>query len=259
MHISAHQNGKLFVDLYCIQDHCRILDVSSYNMNGTLREFRREGMDYVGVDMAAGPGVDMVMPSPDEIPFGDNEFDAVVTTSTCEHAAHFWLLLLEMIRVVKPGGYIYINAPSNGAFHQYPFDYWRFYPDAGLAFVDWARKNGHVVGLVESGICRQGAEQWSDFVAVLQKADRVAHGADFISTSGEGFLNVRLYNREGILNLSNDTEDQLKLKSLQCEFDETRRRLAKAEKKLNRRLEIRLARWWRSLLGKRVAGALTSV
>ena len=32
----------------------------------------------------------------------------------------------------------YLNAPSNGEFHRYPVDCWRFYPDAGGALGDLA-------------------------------------------------------------------------------------------------------------------------
>jgi SAM-dependent methyltransferase len=253
MHKSAHENGKLFFDLYLRQDRCQVLDIGSYNVNGSLRDFRREGMEYTGVDLEAGPGVDVVMSSADQIPFENDLFDAIVTTSTCEHAAHFWVLLLEMMRVAKPGGYLYINAPSNGAFHQYPFDYWRFYPDAGLAFVDWARKNGCTASLVESGICAQGAEQWSDFVAVLQKAQHPTHRSDFITMSGAGFYNVRLYNCDDVINFSSQTEDQLRLKSLQIEHDETLRRLAVAEAELSSLKQRHLARWLPGILQKKAA------
>jgi hypothetical protein len=45
-----------------------------------------------------------------------------------------------MARVVKSGGFIYLNAPSNGYVHNHPLDIWRFYPDAGIALEKWAKK-----------------------------------------------------------------------------------------------------------------------
>jgi len=55
-----------------------------------------------------------------------------------------------MCRVLKEGGYLYLNAPSKGGYHQYPIDAWRFFPDAGIALCDWAKLNKHAVELLES-------------------------------------------------------------------------------------------------------------
>ena len=46
----------------------------------------------------------------------------------------------EMCRIVKPTGYIYVNAPSAGPYHMYPGDNWRFYSDAGHALAYWSGK-----------------------------------------------------------------------------------------------------------------------
>ena len=60
--------------------------------------------------------------------------------------------------------------PSNGDFHRYPLDCWRFYPDAGVALVRWAGRRGIQIELIESFIGLPQAERWADFVAVFRKA-----------------------------------------------------------------------------------------
>ena len=45
-----------------------------------------------------------------------------------------------MTRIIKPSGYIYINAPTTGHYHCYPGDNWRFYSDAGQALAYWSGK-----------------------------------------------------------------------------------------------------------------------
>lgn len=229
MHNSARVSGAAFLKAYCCEGNVRILDVGSCDVNGSLRQFQHPGMEYIGVDIEPGPGVDIVAPSADKLPFGDGEFDAILSTSTCEHAASFWTLLLEMVRVTKPNGYIYINAPSNGAFHQFPFDYWRFYPDAGLAFVEWGRKSGCDISLVESGIGAQGQEQWSDFVAVLQKSGTPRNHGTFICTPQSSFRNIRRYDTEGVLDHSHETEDQIKIRELNNELSLAREQQARDE------------------------------
>lgn len=50
------------------------------------------------------------------------------------------MTFLEYARVIKPGGMIYINAPSNGDYHRYPDDNWRFYPDCGRVLKNGLRR-----------------------------------------------------------------------------------------------------------------------
>ena len=54
----------------------------------------------------------------------------------------FWVSYLEILRILKPVGLFYLNAPSDGAVHKYPVDCWRFYPDSGQALVTWSKRNG---------------------------------------------------------------------------------------------------------------------
>ena len=100
-------------------------------------------MDWL--DLEAGPGVDFVLDDPHTLPFGDAEFDAVVSSSVFEHTDFFWELFKEMCRCVKPGGHIYINAPSTGPYHPFPHDSWRFYSDAGYSLEKWSAHCGYPV------------------------------------------------------------------------------------------------------------------
>ena len=76
-----------------------------------------------------------------------------------------------MVRVLKPNGYCYINAPShdNYNYHYHPYDCWRFYPDAGIALKKWAEKNSIELTLIESFINPPKQSGWSDFVMVFKK------------------------------------------------------------------------------------------
>ena len=121
------------------------------------------------MDLVSGRGVDIVLEDPYVLPFEDNSFDAVVTTSCFEHDTFFWLTFSEMCRVAKQGGFVYVNAPSSGCYHRHPLDCWRFYPDAGFALVEWAARAGHSVSLCESFITRDNADVWNDFVGIFQK------------------------------------------------------------------------------------------
>lgn len=173
MHDTAYELGGLFYETYVQPGSC-ILDIGSMNVNGTLRDFRPAGSCYVGVDLAAGAGVDVVIGPDSRLPFKAEAFDAVTSSSQLEHDRMFWVTFLELCRVLKSGGYLYINAPSKGGYHRYPIDAWRFFPDAGIALRDWARVNHYPIELLELFITENRGDIWNDCVMVFAKNGRPA-------------------------------------------------------------------------------------
>jgi O-antigen biosynthesis protein len=213
MHDTAFEIGQNFFETYLAGRCPRILDVGSQDVNGTLRDCAPPGSQYIGVDIAAGAGVDVVLDNPYSFPFQDNHFDATIASSCFEHDQMFWLTFLEMVRVTKPAGYIYLNAPSNGFYHSHPLDNWRFYPDAGLALVAWAAHEGKNVTLIESFIARRKAEIWNDCVMVFGKGAVEPRTlpkqrlADVVPSP----FNIRSYNTPEVANLNVNSEDMLLL------------------------------------------------
>ncbi len=147
----------------------RILEIGSLNVNGGLRDHAPRNATYIGLDVAAGAGVDHVVSWRDDWPVDDDSIDLVVASSAFEHDPAFWLTFLAMCRKARPGGYIYISSPANGKIHRHPHDCWRFYPDAGLALQDWARQQGIDVMLVESFTAEREHDVWNDFCAVFRR------------------------------------------------------------------------------------------
>ena len=239
MHDTAFEIGRKFFTLYVSGLQPSILDVGSQDVNGSLRKCAPAGSRYVGVDLAAGPGVDIVLDDPNALPFKTGRFDAVITTSCFEHAQMFWLIFLEMARVTRRGGYIYINAPSNGVYHSYPYDNWRFYPDAGLALVAWAAHQQIKLTLVESFIAPRKADIWNDCVIVLRKGPAQADSlprkrlADLV----RGAVNIRRHDTPGTLKTTAPTQDMRllqqandRLASLQSEITRLKRALSRSGK-----------------------------
>lgn len=169
MHDTARAHGRQFFALYWQPHFSAVVELGSQNVNGSLRDHAPAGASYLGLDAASGPGVDRVVVPGEPLPLDDGCADVVVTSSALEHDPCFWDTFLEMLRLLRPGGLLYINAPSNHAFHRYPADCWRFYPDAGTALAAWARRRGMPVELVESFVAKPAAQGWSDFVAIFRK------------------------------------------------------------------------------------------
>jgi len=98
------------------------LEIGSLDVNGAIK---RTG-SYTGVDMRAGPNVDLVMNS-HNLDFQDAEFDCVVCAETLEHDDAPWETAKEIHRVLKDKGVFIVTVPGIGfKRHDFPSDYWRF-------------------------------------------------------------------------------------------------------------------------------------
>ncbi len=174
MHRTAMQNGERFFATY-LQDLGKITVVEIGSCESTLRGACPANADYVGIDIVPGQSVDIVLEDPYKLPLADDSVEVVVSTSCFEHSEMFWVVYLEIMRVLKPDGLFYLNAPSNGIYHRYPVDCWRFYPDCGAALVRWGRRCGLQNALLESYTSHQHLrESWNDFVGVFIKDERCA-------------------------------------------------------------------------------------
>lgn len=195
MHHSAYINAQKFAQKYIPNlEGKKILDVGSYDVNGTLKPIFDKGI-YVGLDMESGPNVDVVSDA-HNIPFENEHFDVVISSSCFEHDDMFWVTFLEMCRVVKPGGYLYVQAPSNGPYHGWPGDNWRFYIDSWKALEKWGKREGYDIRLVEHYIDEttphaphEGFRIWNDSVAIYQKKPLKTFNATLKSIE-KGHLNT---------------------------------------------------------------------
>jgi len=218
MHDTAMELGQRFFQTYAkAGGGLKIMDLGAQDVNGSLRTVAPAGAEYIGVDFADAKGVDVVLTDPYSLPFPDDTFDICVSANCFEHSEFFWLTFLEVMRVVKPGGLFYLDVPFNGAFHRYPVDCWRFYPDAGMALRNWARRNGMTTELLESFIGNQKSQMMNDFVAVYVKSQQFAdrHPAK-IQDSFTDFTNGYVFGAQKFSNFVPEPEDRKAHKELKA-------------------------------------------
>jgi SAM-dependent methyltransferase len=90
----------------------RVLEIGSLDINGSIRSLFR-GCDYIGIDVAAGRGVDVVCQGQDyDAP--DASFDTVVSCEAMEHNPYWKATLANMFRLCKPGGLVVMTCASTG-------------------------------------------------------------------------------------------------------------------------------------------------
>ena len=143
MHQSSMQAMARFVEQHLASRRGRplsVLDVGSMDVNGSYRTLLDDpAWTYTGLDMAAGPGVDVVLAGPyDWSVVASSSFDVVISGQAFEHIEFPWVTILEVARVLRPGGLVCIIVPSGGYEHRYPLDAWRYYPDGVRALARWA-------------------------------------------------------------------------------------------------------------------------
>lgn len=90
-----------------------VLEIGSYDVNGTVREIFGAAGEYVGVDLTPGPGVDRVG-------FGhnvsdpDGSFDVAISGECFEHDPEWHRTFTNMVRLTRPGGLVSFTCASRG-------------------------------------------------------------------------------------------------------------------------------------------------
>ena len=203
MHKTAEENAKRFFETYVSQNNENVsfLEIGSYLSSFNIRSLAPTESNYVGVDLGTGPGVDIVLTDPYKLPFEDNTFDYVISSSCFEHSEFFWILFLEIMRVLKPTGLFYLNAPSNGDFHRFTVDCWRFYPDSGNALSNWAKRNNYNSGVIEQYTSNNETDIWSDYVSIFIKdINTIEKYPNRITTNFNNYTNGSVFPHNSLLN-----------------------------------------------------------
>lgn len=206
MHDTAYKYCELFYNTYLknTTSPLVVVELGSQNVNGSIRPIFSGNplISYTGVDYAKGNGVDIVMSDPYKILLPDNSADVIVTSSCFEHIEMFWVMYLELMRVLKPTGLLYVLAPSNsGQFHRYPVDCWRFNPDASIALAKWGKYNGYNCTVVESFIGTKMNSIWFDFTSIFIKDEEfISLYPGRILHITNDYMNGRIHGSERIMN-----------------------------------------------------------
>ena len=95
-------------------EYRRVVEFGSLDINGSVRKFFRD-CDYTGIDLAPGPGVDVVSAAKDWSPEpGSRPVDVVVSTEMLEHDCEWRESLANMARVLRPAGLKILTCAKTG-------------------------------------------------------------------------------------------------------------------------------------------------
>ena len=130
MHKESFELMRYFVEKYLEKNNrLDILDVGSYDVNGSYKTlFQSIKWKYCGLDIVAGPNVDIISKSPYDFNIS-GKFDIVVSGNCLEHVEAPWKWIKEIEKVIKKEGLVCIITPFSIGEHRFPVDCWRILPD----------------------------------------------------------------------------------------------------------------------------------
>lgn len=111
----------------------RILEVGSRNVTGGASRKPFSAASYVGFDFYDGENVDVVGDAHKLSSYfgADEQFDLIYSSAVLEHLHMPWLVAQEIQKLLKVGGYVFVETHFSFASHERPWHFFQF-SDMGL-------------------------------------------------------------------------------------------------------------------------------
>lgn len=123
-------NGCAFINLGSARGE--VLGLLQKNVREEFYRFlENKSVHYTKIDLEYYPEEKNIVANAEDLRklINDESQDIVMAVELLEHTQNPKLVLNEMIRICRDGGYIFISTPSfNFPKHEYPIDLWRFGP-----------------------------------------------------------------------------------------------------------------------------------
>ena len=101
----------------------RVLDVGAGKKQ--YQVYLHPDVEYITIDILSAPRPKIVCDAR-ALAFTANSFDSAMCMEVLEHVPEPLAALLDINRVLKPGGQLYLTTPMTWGLHYVPFDFYRF-------------------------------------------------------------------------------------------------------------------------------------
>lgn len=103
-----------------------VLEVGSRVVTGANFRTLFEKAEYRGFDYYEGSNVDIVGDAHKLSSYFNTKFDLIFSSAVFEHLAMPWIVAKEMIDLLKPGGYIFVETHYSYGSHERPWHFFQF-------------------------------------------------------------------------------------------------------------------------------------
>ena len=172
MHKSSHEKMKWFKETFLNEkNYLKVLDIGSLDTSGNNYNYKSifniNKWVYEGLDFKNGDNVNILVEDIYNFPeVEDNSYDVVISGQLFEHLGFFWLTMGEIDRILKPGGFCCIIAPSSGPIHgSSDTDSYRFFEDGMKALAYYV--NFEIIHVSTNN--SEEANPWHDTCLVAKK------------------------------------------------------------------------------------------
>jgi SAM-dependent methyltransferase len=137
-------NQRLFLERHVPRVGGPVVEIGSkdYGSTASFRDLYA-GVEYTGVDLEPGKGVDLVADLTGGLgSLREGHYALAICCSVLEHTPEPWVMAANIKRLLRPGGMLYLSVPWVWRYHAYPDDYFRFSPRAVqslFAALEWTQ------------------------------------------------------------------------------------------------------------------------
>ncbi|TWG93783.1 methyltransferase family protein [Mesorhizobium sp. J18] len=120
-----------FLEQVAKRRNASLIEIGSRSRSGnSYRHLFPTIAKYVGMDISAGPNVDLVADAHTLSHRVSEQFDFAFSISVFEHLIMPWVAAYELNKVLKTGGLAYIQSHPAWPLHEEPWDFFRFSREA---------------------------------------------------------------------------------------------------------------------------------
>lgn len=125
----AHDKWQDYLIELVNKNNWSVLEVGSREVTGasSMREKMYGAKKYIGFDFYPGRNVDVVGDVHNlSSYFNGEKFDLIFTSACFEHFAMPWIASQEIVKLLKVGGYIFVETHYSYSSHERPWHYFQF-------------------------------------------------------------------------------------------------------------------------------------
>ncbi len=129
----SHDNWVNFLSENFNKEGFRVLEIGSRNVTGANFRNRFSKAEYVGFDFYAGDNVDVIGDAHKLSSYfiGQEKFDLIFSSAVFEHLYMPWEVAVEIQKMLKVGGFVFIETHFSFSSHERPWHFFQF-SDMGL-------------------------------------------------------------------------------------------------------------------------------
>lgn len=188
----AHDRWQDYLIELANKNHWKVLEIGSREVTGdsSMRK-RLVDAEYVGFDFYPGNNVDVVGDVHKlSSYFNDEKFDLIFTSACFEHFAIPWIASQEMVKLLKVGGYIFVETHYSYSSHERPWHYFQFSENA--LEVLFNREMG--IDCIEKGVSNPIIARFSKYAVKYLRGRKIPGLYCHSEFFGKKFKNVDDFN-----------------------------------------------------------------